>query len=198
MLSTPIMRLILPARPESALAAGPHLRVLAFSCILIFLMILTNAILQTYGREIIPIFTVIAGGLTKIFMNYILVGNPEINIHGAPVSTLCCYGVIVMLNLFFVWKYSPRKPHYFALMAKPALASALMGAAAWAAYGLFSRLISRGGAVSLMHNAVSVLFGILTGVVVYGILVIAMGILRADDLKSVPHGKTIIRILHLK
>ena len=43
----------------------------------------------------------------------------------APVSTLCCYMTIVALNLFFVWKYSPQKPRYIRLFAKPILASAL-------------------------------------------------------------------------
>ena len=69
----------------------------------------------------------LAGGVTKIVLNYILVGNPDINIHGAPVSTLCCYMVIVALNLFFVWKYSPEKPHYLQLFTKPVIASVLMG-----------------------------------------------------------------------
>ena len=81
-------------------------------------MILTNAILQTYGKEKLPIFTVIVGGIVKIIMNYFLVGNPDINIHGAPISTLCCYLVIVVLNLFFVWKYSPQKPRYLAALRK--------------------------------------------------------------------------------
>ena len=197
-LSTPIMRLILPARPQAALAAGPHLRVLAFSCILIFLMVLTNAILQTYGKEIIPIFTVIAGGLVKITMNYILVGNPLISIHGAPISTLCCYGTIVALNFIFVWKYSPRKPRYIALFAKPVLASAMMGVAAWAAYGLTARVFSHGGEISFSQNALATLIGIGAGVLVYGVLIIALGILRADDVRSIPHGEKIIRILRLK
>ena len=87
-LSTPIMRLILPSRQEDAIAAGPHLQILGVALIFICLMILTNAILQTYGKEKLPIFTVVAGGITKIVMNYILVGNPDINIHGAPVSPL--------------------------------------------------------------------------------------------------------------
>ena len=90
----------------------------ASPCIFICLMILTNAILQTYGKEKLPIFTVIAGGVVKVVMNYILVGNPEINIHGAPISTLCCYLTICVLNLFFVWKYSPQKPRYIQLFVK--------------------------------------------------------------------------------
>ena len=67
-------------------------------------------------REKLPILTVIIGGITKIVMNYVLVGNPSIGIKGAPISTLCCYLVIVVLNLFFVWKYSPQKPRYLQIL----------------------------------------------------------------------------------
>ena len=128
--------MLYPAQQADALAAGPHMRYLGIACIFICLMNLTNAILQTYGKEHIPIVTVIIGGITKVALNYLLVGNPNINIHGAPISTLCCYMVIVGLNLFFVWKYSEKKPRYIQLFAKPVLASLLMGAAAWAASGL--------------------------------------------------------------
>ena len=194
-LSTPIMRLILPSRQEAAAAAGPHLRILGLATIFICLMILTNAILQTYGKEKLPIFT--AGGLTKIVMNYILVGNPEINIHGAPISTLCCYLVIVGLNLFFVWKYSAKKPRYLQLFAKPVLASVLMGAGAWAVYGFVNRALS-GGHSAYGANAIAVMAGILAGVAVYGVLVVALRILRAEDVRSIPHGEKLVRLLRLK
>ena len=196
-LSTPIMVLILPAQYEGALAAGPHLRVLGIATIFVCMMILTNAILQTYGKERIPIFTVIAGGVTKIVMNYVLVGNPDINIHGAPISTLCCYAVIVGLNLFFVWKYSPEKPRYLQLFAKPVVASALMGGSAWAVYGFVYRALSGGHSV-YGANALGALCGIGAGVVVYGVLVIALRILRAEDVRSVPYGTKLIKLLHLK
>ena len=190
------MRLLLPTQQEDALAAGPHLQILGIALVFICLMILTNAILQTYGKEKLPIFTVIAGGITKIVMNYILVGNPEINIHGAPVSTLCCYLVIVGLNLFFVWKYSPEKPRYLQLFAKPILASVLMGGAAWAVYGFAARALA--GHSAYLANAAATLCGILAGVAVYAILVIALRILRAEDVRSIPHGEKLIKLLHLK
>ena len=195
-LSTPIMTLVLPAQQEGALAAGPHLRILGIACIFVCLMILTNAILQTYGKEHLPIFTVIAGGVVKIVMNYLLVGNPNVGIRGAPWSTLCCYGVIAGLNLFFVWKYSPRKPHYFRLFARPVFASALMGLAAWAVCSLVSRLLS--GHSAYGANAVATLCGILAGVAVYGVLVIALGLLRADDMKNIRGGQKLVRLLHLR
>ena len=195
-LSTPIMRLLLPTQQEDALAAGPHLQILGIALVFICLMILTNAILQTYGKEKLPIFTVIAGGITKIVMNYILVGNPDINIHGAPISTLCCYMVIVGLNLFFVWKYSPEKPKYLQIFLKPVAASVLMGAAAWAVHGFAARALA--GHSSYLANAAATLCGILAGVVVYAVLVIALRILRAEDVRSIPHGETLIKLLHLK
>ena len=186
-LSTPIMKLILPAHPDSATAAGPHLQVLGIAGIFICLMILTNAILQTYGKEKLPIFTVII---------YVLVGNPDINIHGAPISTLCCYLVIVVLNLFFVWKYSPEKPRYIQLFAKPVLASVLMGGAAWAVCGIAGRALS--GHSAYMANAAATLCGILAGVAVYAVLVVTLRILRAEDVRSIPHGEKLIKLLHLK
>jgi stage V sporulation protein B len=196
-LSTPIMILVLPAQQEGAIAAGPHLQILGIAGIFVCIMILTNAILQTYGKEKIPIFTVIAGGITKIVLNYILVGNPEINIHGAPISTLCCYMVIVGLNLFFVWKYSPEKPRYLELFLKPVVASLLMGAAAWASCGFLHRALS-GSHSAYGANAIATLGGILVGVAVYFILVVALRILRAEDVKNVPHGQTLIKLLHLR
>ena len=195
-LATPIMILVLPLQYDGALAAGPHLRLLGIATIFVCMMILTNAILQTYGKEKLPIFTVIIGGIVKIIMNYILVGNPDINIHGAPISTLCCYMVIVGLNLFFVWKYSPQKPKYLQLFAKPVVASALMGGAAWAVHGFVNRLLS--GHSAYGANAIATLVGISAGVVVYAILVIALRILRAEDVKSIPHGAKLIKLMHLK
>ncbi len=196
-LSKPILLLLYPVQPQDALACAPLLRVQGIACIFICLMNLTNAILQSYGKEKLPIWTMIMGGVTKIVMNYFLVGNPNINIMGAPISTLCCYMVIAGLNLYFVWKYSPEKPRYLQIFAKPALASVLMGISAWAVYGFLSRTLS-GSRSEYLGNAVSTLGAIFVAVAVYGILVLALRILRAEDLESIPHGKKLAKILRLK
>ena len=195
-LATPIEKLVLPSQQELAVAAGPHLQILGIATIFICLMVLTNAILQTYGKEKLPIFTVIAGGVVKVVMNYILVGNPDISIHGAPISTLCCYLTICGLNLFFVWKYSPEKPRYTRLFGKPIVASAVMGAAVWAVYGLVARVLS--GHSAYGANALATFCGILAGVVVYGVLVITLRILQAEDVKALPKGEKIAKLLRLK
>ncbi|WP_369283155.1 polysaccharide biosynthesis C-terminal domain-containing protein [Oscillibacter sp. GMB15532] len=196
-LAGPILLLLYPAQVQDAIACAPLLRVQGVACIFICLMNLTNAILQSYGKEKIPIYTMVAGGVTKIAMNYVLVGTPSINIMGAPISTLCCYLVIAGFNLYFVWKYSPEKPRYLQIFAKPAIASVAMGLSAWAAHGILSRLLAGPGA-GYLAGAAATLGAIAVAVVVYGILVLALRILRAEDLESVPHGKKLAKILRLK
>ena len=144
----------------------------------------------------LPIITVVIGGVVKIVMNYILVGNPNINIKGAPISTLCCYLLIAGLNLYFVWKYSEEKPRYFSVLLKPALASAAMGGAVWAMHGFVTRALS--GHSDYGANALATLVAIMTGVVVYFILVLALQILRAEDVRNIPKGEFLIRKLRLK
>ena len=111
-------------------------------------------------------------------------------------------------------EYSPQKPRYLEVFAKPVAASLLMGGAAWAVYGLASRVLD-GAFLALaqqmfadpdkiqlwsvyLANAACVLLGILAGVIVYGVLVIALRILRAEDVRSIPRGEKLIKLLHLK
>ena len=141
-----------------------------------------------------------------------LAAGPHLQVLG--IALIFIYLVIVVLNLFFVWKYSPQKPRYLEVFAKPVAASLLMGGAAWAVYGLASRVLD-GAFLALaqqmfadpdkiqlwsvyLANAACVLLGILAGVIVYGVLVIALRILRAEDVRSIPRGEKLIKLLHLK
>ncbi|MBQ9990521.1 MAG: polysaccharide biosynthesis C-terminal domain-containing protein, partial [Lachnospiraceae bacterium] len=54
----------------------------------------TNALLQAMGKVNVPVVTMLTGGAVKLLVNYTLVGTPSINIHGAPIGTLCCYATI--------------------------------------------------------------------------------------------------------
>ena len=72
-----------------------------------------------------------------------------------------------------------------------------MGAAAWAVCGFVGRTLAAGHS-AYGANAAAALCGILAGVVVYFVLVIALRIFRAEDLRGMPHGEKIIHLLHLR
>lgn len=195
-LSTPIMLTLYPSQRTDALAAGSLMRILGLACIVICVVLLSNAVLQTYGHVYIPVWTMLIGGFVKVTSNYFLVGNVRINIHGAPYSTLCCYSAIAALNLYFVWKYSPEKPHYLSIFLKPAVAAAVMGGAVWASHGMLSRALA--GHSEYLATAAATFVSILIGIAVYVILVAALGVLRAGDVKNMKKGDVLIRMLHLK
>ena len=192
-LAGPILHLLYPARQEAADAATYHLQLLGIASILVCIMLLTNSIMQAHGKVSWPIYTMLIGGALKVGINYILTGNPAINIKGAPIGTLACYGVIASLNLILVSHLLEKKPNYPAIFAKPVLASAVMGAAAWASYGLLGRFLSGGYVKSSLCTMLAV--GI--AVVVYLILVIALRMITREDLKMIPHGNKLARLLHL-
>lgn len=93
-------------------------------------MALSNGILQAYGREKVPLWTLLAGGGLKIALNYLMISNPDYGIRGLPVSTLCCYALITVLNLG-ACPVCAGKARLFPDIFPPGLAALGMGAAAW-------------------------------------------------------------------
>jgi len=133
------------------------------------------------------------GGAVKVGINYVLVGNPEVNIKGAPIGTLACYGLIALMNLVIVHGLLEKKPNYPAIFAKPVIASAVMGAAAWASHGLLGRFLYGG----YMKESLCTMLAVGIAVVVYLILVITMGMITKEDLRMVPHGAKLAKLLRL-
>ena len=72
-----------------------------------------------------------------------------------------------------------------------------MGGAAWAGYGFLSRTLAASHS-AYGANVMATLGGVLMGVVVYFVLVVALRILRAEDVRGLPHGSALIRLLRLK
>ena len=175
--------------PETAEAAAYHLTFLGLACIFVCLMVATNGVLQAYGKEYIPVFTLLCGGVLKIVTNYLMVGDPATNVRGAPVSTLYCYALIVVLNLIAIARCVPERPAYLHLFAKPLLITAVMALAARSSYGVLVRCLPERWAV---------LPAILIAVVVYGVLALALGAVTRADVIGLPKGEKIAEILHLR
>ena len=188
-LAGPILHLLYPAVPETAEAAAYHLTFLGLACIFVCLMVATNGVLQAYGKEYIPVFTLLCGGVLKIVTNYLMVGDPATNVRGAPVSTLYCYVLIVVLNLIAIARCVPERPAYLRLFAKPLLITAVMAIAARSSYGVLVRCLPERWAV---------LPAILIAVVVYGVLALALGAVTRADVIGLPKGEKIAEILHLR
>lgn len=188
-LAEPILLLLYPAVPDTARAAAYHLTFLGLACVFVCLMVAANGVLQAYGHPLVPVLALLCGGVLKVVTNYLMVGDPATGIRGAAVSTLYCYGLIVLIDLIAIARLVPERPGYIRLFARPVLVTAVMALAARSGYGLFCRVLPERWAV---------LPAIAVAAAVYVILALAVGAVTRTDVVTLPKGEKIADFLHLR
>ena len=137
----------------------------------------------------LAVVVMLVGGVAKIVTNYNVVAMPRLGIFGVPFGNVICFGLCLALDLFIIARVLRSRPRYLSIFLKPFAASALMGAGAWAVYGLLYKVLAR--------NTIAVLGSIAVAVVIYGVLVVALRCISREDLALMPKGDKIARLLKL-
>lgn len=181
-----IMGLLFYGRPQDVAAAAPLLGILGIAVIFISFCSLTGSMLQAVGKPDIPVFAMLAGGMIKLVSNYILVGIPSINIKGATIGTTACYIVILIINFIWLCKAIGFTPNPGRIVLKPSIASAFCAAASYETCRLALRMCSQ---------TVSTLIALFTFCIIYLILLFLLRIFSKNDIKMLPRGEKIARIL---
>ncbi|MCK8059523.1 MULTISPECIES: polysaccharide biosynthesis protein [unclassified Fusibacter] len=184
-LSGPILSLLWPNLDGVVQFAPNVLKVVSLSLIALSLFQATTGILQGIGKQHAPARNLMIGAAFKIVACYVLVGIPSINILGAGLSTILAFSVAVVLNVMAVFKEIKPKFSITHTIAKPVIASIVMGVAVHFGYIL---LIVKFG------NVTSTALSVVAGVVVYGVMLFVIKALDADDLAFLP-GKRILKKL---
>ena len=108
-LGAPIIQLLTVGNVDETIA-GPLLSILGIASIFVCIQVVASSILQANGIVNLPIITMIIGGVAKVLVSYILVGNPKFMIFGAPIGTLTCFVVVSVLNLLIIKRMVPHPP----------------------------------------------------------------------------------------
>ena len=176
-------------------AAGPGLlRYLGAAAFFVCMTMLTNALLQSTGRERLPMVSMACGGVVKVVMNHVLIGDPAVNIHGAAISAVACFAVMAAMNYLFLRRSLSHPPRLSRFLLRPLLSSAVMGVGAWAVYGLLSGLL--GGGRFPMLAAMG--GGIVCAVVIYVVMAVLTRSVTAEDLRLLPGGEKLAAKLRLR
>lgn len=195
LLGEPVMALLGGYEGELLTLGGQLMSVLGL-CIFPYAIIqYTNALLQAHGYAHVPVINMLVCGIAKLAVVYILVGNPNIGIMGAPIGALVCYFCIAILNLLAIWKLVPQKPRILGALVRPALAAVTMGAAVWLCYQGMLRFFT--DTSSRFTSVILCGVPIVVGVVVYFVCVVLFKAITADDCKLLPKGEKIAKILRL-
>ena len=193
-LAKPIVGLLFPVSN----AAGPTILVyMGIASVFVCIALVTNAILQADGKETLPIISMLAGGIIKIACNLLLVRRPEINILGAAIGTIVCYAFICVLNCIFIVKKMKVEQRYGRTFLPPLVSTLVMSAGAWAVYGLCTRILHTlfGGRVSML---LALAAAIVVAVAIYLVMVIVTRSITMEDMKLIPKGEKIAKLLHIK
>lgn len=190
-LSLPIMKVIYP----TSHAAGPALlAIMGAASFFVCMVLMENAVLQAFGKELLPMYTLISGGVIKVVINWFLVANPAINIYGAPIGTLVSYVFMAVMNFVFMCVVLDKNPRLSAICLKPMLCSLIMGACAWAIYGLSSKFIGDTGRV---HMMLCLVLAMGFAVAVYLAAAVSSRAITAKDMELIPGGKKLAKLLHM-
>ena len=191
-LSRPIMKVIYW---DAAAQGGTLLMMLGAASFFLCMVTVMTGILQAGGKERLPVIAAVIGGVVKVLLNRVLIAIPTVNVYGAAISTLCCFASICVLDVFFIRRCFGEYPHLGRILGRPLVSTAVMGVAAVGAYKVCSLVLGTepGRLMMLVELAVA----ILAAVIVYFVMVIVTRSITAEDLKLIPKGEKIAKLLKI-
>ena len=173
-LAEPLMRFFYQGSiaEEELIIGGELLSMSALTIVLFTVVQATTSVLQGLGKQRIPMYTLVAGVVCKIVLNYVLIGIPGINIHGAPIASIVCYSVSMIPNLLYVLKYAKARMNWMGWIIRPGMATALMGLAVWGLREL------------LPVNRLTLMLEVAVGVVVFAAAALIFKAITKEDLRA--------------
>ena len=105
---------------NSGIEVGSRLLILLIPAIFLSsLLIIVNSSLEAGGMYYAPMISMLAGALVKTFLSYRLISLPHIGISGAPIGTVCCYGVALCVSVILCFLRFKRQLPIFSGILKP-------------------------------------------------------------------------------
>ena len=186
-LGGPIIQMLFRSiQPESLAIATSIMRVASLSVIFISLVQTMTGALQGMGRQSWPVWSLLAGGILKVVSNYIFLSMPKVNILGASISNVVCYGVAGILDMVLALRLTGLRVRVWNMFLKPLVCSLAMGAAVHFAYL---------GLHAIRPGMITTIASVLVGVGVFFLMAMMTELFTAEELDSIPGGGRIKRFL---
>lgn len=190
-LAQPIYQILYP----NAQLGYDLLQISAVALIFIALNQTISGSLQGIGKIYAPATGLLIGCIVKFILNVILIRQPQINIYGAPISSIVCQVISFSYGFTVLSKQLSLKLTLGKYVLKPLLAAGIMGGVA---FGVYKAAILGVGALissAFISNLIATLLAILIAAVVYFILVAYFRILSAHEIEMLPMGRKLLAVL---
>lgn len=157
---------------------GDYLTIYAFVTLFMMLSNTFQGILQGIDRFKIPLMTLGGAAVIRTVVEYILLGIPAVNLYAIIYAGLAAFIFLCVSNYLFLKKYTGVALGYRSIAAV-VLSSVLMGACVYGAAALCR---------SFLPNAVTLVLGVVIGVIVYFAAVVLTGGMSIELLEALPGG----------
>ena len=181
LLAEPIMELLYPTS-----AGYEYLMLYAVCLIFIILGQALAGILQGMGKYFFPLASLAISVVIKIIINYSLVAS-DLQLKGAIIGSICYYVVYVILNYLMIKRETKLKLNVIKIVIKPILSAGIMGLGVYVIYHGMYKLIN--------SNTISTLLAIISGMIIYVIMLILTRTLQEEDFAFIPNNEKIIQKL---
>jgi stage V sporulation protein B len=181
LLATPISQMLY-GTPN----AGTSIAILSLGIVFLGIHQTTTGVLQGLGRTGIPVKNLVLAAIVKIVLSYILTAMPSLGIKGAAWATVADFFFGAILNVYWMGKligFTLDLRETF----KATIAVVVMGVVVKYSYDY--------GMLLLASNTISTLVAIMTGILSYGIALLAVGGVKTHDLSMMPGGAKLVNIL---
>lgn len=144
------------------------------------------SMLQGIGKVNLPMKLYTLCMIIKISVSWIFVSIPEINIQGATAGSLVGYAVILIIGMYLLVKYSKIRPNFYATTIKP-----LIGAVCSSVTAFFTNMLLE----KFVPQILSTIIAILAAIVVYVVVLLLLRTFTAAEIKFLPKGEKIAKVL---
>ena len=192
LLAEPIMGLLWGHTGEDLVLGGQLMAILGLCVFLYGIIQYTNALMQAHGYAHIPVINMLVAGAAKLAVVYILTGNANIGILGAPIGAALCYGAIAIMNLIAIAKVVPQKPRLIRNLLRPLFPALIMGVCVWGCQWGLIQILGEGASRVILCG-----LPICVGAAVYVVTAVKFRAITREDCLLLPKGEKIAKLLHL-
>ncbi len=191
-LSKPIMALLGHYTGVQLDFAATLLCLLGISVFMRAVVLFTNSLMQANGHANLPVINMLATGVVRMVLVYVLTGNPNIGLIAVPVLTALGNFATALLNLICLHKVVPQKSAIAPNLLRPLLPALLMGASALACWQLIVRVLGADCSYIIQVGG-----PMAVAVIVYLVSAVKLKAITREDCLLLPKGEKIANLLHL-
>lgn len=191
-LAKPIMALVYDdwrMLPAGIMQAG------SLMIVLFAISTLSTAVLQGMGYMKEPVINSFLSLVIHVIALVIMLKQFRLNIYGVVYANTLFAFLICVFNGFSIRRHLRYRQELRKTFLIPLISAAVMGVAAYLVHLLFYSVL-RIPFIDSASNAVATLLAVLTGVAVYGFVLIKLRGIRESEIAGMPKGELLVRILH--